>query len=78
MQEARSLTADKTDRIFDIGDVLFTQVPDEERVDYAAKMAEEGSKMGYKPRQFWVCAYTHSVFRVSGLTDFSDHRQWRA
>ncbi|KAI1787047.1 Clavaminate synthase-like protein [Ganoderma leucocontextum] len=48
------LSQAQTDRIFDIGDVLFTQVPDAERAQHASKLAEEGSKIGYKPRQLWT------------------------
>lgn len=66
MQEARSLTADKTDRIFDIGDVVFTQVPEAERMQHASKLAEEGSKIGYKPRQLWV--RLHRVQRTDNQT----------
>ena len=45
--------------MFDIGNILFTQVPEEERVNYAAKIAEEGSKIGYKLRQLCVCSSIH-------------------
>ncbi|KAI0638899.1 Clavaminate synthase-like protein [Trametes polyzona] len=48
------MTQAQTDRIFDIGDVPFSQVPEEERKPYEAKIAEEGSKIGYKPRQLWT------------------------
>ncbi|KAI1787060.1 Clavaminate synthase-like protein [Ganoderma leucocontextum] len=48
------LTQAQTERIFDIGNVLFTQVPEEERMKHAAKIAEEGSKIGYKLRQLWT------------------------
>lgn len=48
------MTQAQTDRIFDIGDALFTQVSEEEKMQHAAKMAEEGSKIGYKPRQLWT------------------------
>ncbi|KAM5546270.1 hypothetical protein V8D89_000396 [Ganoderma adspersum] len=48
------LTQAQTDRIFDIGDVVFTQVPEAERMQLASKLAEEGSKIGYKPRQLWT------------------------
>ncbi|TBU25810.1 Clavaminate synthase-like protein [Dichomitus squalens] len=48
------LTKAQTDRIFDIGNVLFTQVSEKERMDHAAKIQEEGSKIGYKPRQLWT------------------------
>ncbi|PIL28620.1 hypothetical protein GSI_08662 [Ganoderma sinense ZZ0214-1] len=43
------LTHAQTDRIFDIGDVMFTQVPEAERTHHASKLAEEGSKIVYKP-----------------------------
>lgn len=52
----------KTERIFDIADIPFARVADEEKNTYVAKMKENGSYQGYKPRQYWVCRNT---FRFS-------------
>ncbi|TBU25799.1 Clavaminate synthase-like protein [Dichomitus squalens] len=48
------LTKAQTDRFFDIGEVVFTQVSEDERMQHASKLAEEGSKIGYKPRALWT------------------------
>ncbi|KAI0703871.1 Clavaminate synthase-like protein [Cerioporus squamosus] len=48
------MTQAQTDRIFDIGDVAFSHVSEEEKKQHAAKIAEDGSKIGYKPRQLWT------------------------
>ncbi|KAG6897079.1 hypothetical protein C0992_004249 [Termitomyces sp. T32_za158] len=45
-------TQEQTRRIFDIAEVPF-RVSDEEQQKYAAKIKENGSYQGYKPRQFW-------------------------
>ena len=42
------------DRIFDIANVPFAQVSDEEKLRYNGKMLETGSYQGYKLRQYWV------------------------
>ena len=51
----------QTERIFDIADVPFSQVSDQEKREYEGKIIETGSYQGYKPRQFWVyvslCCY---------------------
>ena len=44
----------KTERMFDIGDVVFSQVPEEEKVQYSSKLKEEGTRIGYKPRELFV------------------------
>ena len=68
----------QTDRIFDIGDVVFTQVPEEERMQHASKLAEEGSKIGYKPRQLWVRTLQTFVSQGVSLNKIliADNRQW--
>lgn len=43
----------QTERMFDIADVPFTQVTAEEKKTYIAKIKENGSYQGYKPRQYW-------------------------
>lgn len=40
--------------MFDIADVPFTQVPEEELGQFTAKIKENGSYKGYKHREFWV------------------------
>ncbi|EED80261.1 predicted protein [Postia placenta Mad-698-R] len=47
------LTQAQNERIFDIGDVPFTQVSDEEKRAYQSKIRETGSYQGYKFRQYW-------------------------
>ena len=44
----------QNDRIFDIADVAFSQVSDEEKKQYASSIKEAGIYSGYKLRQFWV------------------------
>lgn len=46
----------QNDRIFDIADVPFSQVSEEEKGQYAGKIKETGLYSGYKLRQYWVCA----------------------
>ncbi|KAK7461079.1 hypothetical protein VKT23_009008 [Stygiomarasmius scandens] len=47
------LSPAQTERIFDIGDVPFAQVGDEEKQRYAGTMKQTGSYQGYKLRQYW-------------------------
>ena len=44
----------QNDRLIDIADVPFTQVPEEEQQQLGAKIREEGDWKGYKPRQYWA------------------------
>lgn len=37
-----------------IADVPFSEVPEDERKQFLAKVKERGEWKGYKPRQFWV------------------------
>ncbi|KAF8153283.1 Clavaminate synthase-like protein [Crassisporium funariophilum] len=46
-------TPTQNERIFDIADVPFARVSDEEKQTYVAKMKADGSYQGYKPRQYW-------------------------
>ncbi|KAF8214422.1 hypothetical protein K438DRAFT_1562644 [Mycena galopus ATCC 62051] len=46
-------TSAQTARMFDIADVPFTCVEPEEKYLYTAKMKENGSYQGYKPREYW-------------------------
>ncbi|KAJ8457009.1 hypothetical protein ONZ51_g11782 [Trametes cubensis] len=48
------LTQAETDRIFDIADVPFTQVPEDEMKRYTADIKGTGSFRGFKPRELWV------------------------
>ena len=45
----------QTERMFDIGDVAFSQVSDQEKKAYEGNSKETGSFEGYKLRQYWVC-----------------------
>ncbi|PPQ82154.1 hypothetical protein CVT24_012555 [Panaeolus cyanescens] len=47
------LCVEETRRLFDIADVVFSQMPDEEKPVYAANIEETGSYQGYKLRQYW-------------------------
>lgn len=53
-------TAAKTwtqnDRIFDIADIPFSQVPEEEMKRYVSDIKATGSYRGFKPRRIWVSA----------------------
>ncbi|KAI0783196.1 Clavaminate synthase-like protein [Abortiporus biennis] len=46
-------TQEQNDRIFDIADVPFSQVPEDEKKQYDGKMLETSSFQGYKLRQYW-------------------------
>ncbi|THU84387.1 Clavaminate synthase-like protein [Dendrothele bispora CBS 962.96] len=46
-------TPAQTERMFDIADVPFSQVGDEEKEKYAGTMKQTGSYQGYKLRQYW-------------------------
>ncbi|KAH7915946.1 Clavaminate synthase-like protein [Hygrophoropsis aurantiaca] len=43
----------QTERMFDIADVPFSGVPEEEKQVYAGTMKQTGSYQGYKLRQYW-------------------------
>ncbi|KAI0689338.1 Clavaminate synthase-like protein [Cytidiella melzeri] len=47
------LSQAETERVFDIADVPFSQVSDEEKQEYKGRMLETGSYQGYKLRQYW-------------------------
>lgn len=44
----------QTDRMFDIADVAFGQVSDQEKKAHEGKVKDTGSYQGYKLRQYWV------------------------
>jgi len=46
----------ETDRIFDIADIPFTGVGDEEKQAYVGAIQQTGSLQGYKPRRYWHIA----------------------
>ena len=48
------LSSMQTDRIFDIADVPFAQVPEDEKKRYAGDIKQTGSYRGYKLRNYWV------------------------
>ncbi|KAI0703878.1 Clavaminate synthase-like protein [Cerioporus squamosus] len=48
------LTQAQNDRIFDIADVPFTQVPEEEKLKFTSSIKDSGSYRGYKFRQLWA------------------------
>ncbi|KAI0689337.1 hypothetical protein BC835DRAFT_1308410 [Cytidiella melzeri] len=43
----------ETTRVFDIADVPFSQVSDEEKLEYTGNILETGTDQGYKPRRYW-------------------------
>ncbi|KIJ63602.1 hypothetical protein HYDPIDRAFT_29394 [Hydnomerulius pinastri MD-312] len=47
------LISKQTDRMFDIADIPFAGVSDEEKQVYAGTMKQTGSYQGYKLRQYW-------------------------
>ena len=53
--------------MFDIADIPFARVSEEEKKIYVAKMKETGSYQGYKPRQYWVKPLTSLLSNM--LTD---------
>ncbi|KAF5393085.1 hypothetical protein D9757_001267 [Collybiopsis confluens] len=57
---------EQMDRVFDIADVLFTQVSDEEKDKYVANSKATGSWQGYKPRQFWIINAGDGMELLSG------------
>jgi hypothetical protein len=46
----------QTERMFDIADVPFSQVSDDEKQKYVATPKQTGSYQGYKLREYWVDA----------------------
>ncbi|EJF59958.1 Clavaminate synthase-like protein [Dichomitus squalens] len=48
------LTQSQTARMFDIGDVVFSKVPEEEKLQYASNLKEDATRIGYKPRQVFM------------------------
>ena len=58
-------TPEQTDRIFDIADIPFTGVSDEEKQVYAGTMKQTGSCEGYKVRHYWV---GHRFWSALGVT----------
>ena len=55
-------TQEQTDRMFDIANVPFSQVSDEEKQAYLGKIKETGTFQGYKPRNYWVIYLTNALF----------------
>ncbi|KAI0658180.1 Clavaminate synthase-like protein [Cubamyces menziesii] len=48
------LTQAQNDRIFDIADIPFSQVPEDEMKRYTADIKGTGSYRGFKPREVWI------------------------
>jgi hypothetical protein len=57
--------------MFDIADIPFSGVSDEEKSSYSGKMKETGSYQGYKPRQYWV-RYTY-ISPFSKISSYPQH-----
>ncbi|OCH94655.1 Clavaminate synthase-like protein [Obba rivulosa] len=53
------LTQAQTARMFDIADVPFSQVPDDEKSSFQADIKANGSYQGYKLRQYWASIFNH-------------------
>ncbi|KAI0089598.1 Clavaminate synthase-like protein [Irpex rosettiformis] len=47
------LSQPETERMFDIADVPFSQVPEKDKLEFHANIIESGSFQGYKPRKYW-------------------------
>ncbi|KAF8577574.1 Clavaminate synthase-like protein [Ramaria rubella] len=47
------LQQSQTDRMFDIADIPFSQVPEEDKPKFTGNIKELGSYQGYKPRNYW-------------------------
>ncbi|KAI0767702.1 Clavaminate synthase-like protein [Fomes fomentarius] len=62
------LTQAQNDRMFDIADVPFTQVEDEEKMKFTSKLTESGSYRGYKLRNLWAIE--------NGVRDQIEHYQF--
>ncbi|CDO77726.1 hypothetical protein BN946_scf184969.g77, partial [Trametes cinnabarina] len=58
----------QSERIFDIADAIFTQVPDDEKKRLVADFQNTGSYRGYKARQTWVGTKTPRSFLSSYLS----------
>ena len=50
-----SLTSVQNDRMFDIANVAFDNVSDEEKQAYTTSFEKIGQYQGYKPPKQWVC-----------------------
>ena len=55
-------------RIFDVADVPFSQVSDDEKKQYAGKIKETGLYSGYKLREYWVRSPLHLLTLVVDLS----------
>ncbi|KAE9405500.1 Clavaminate synthase-like protein [Gymnopus androsaceus JB14] len=47
------LSTAQTERMFDIADIPFSEVDDDEKKKYQSKLKETGTQQGYKPRQYY-------------------------
>ena len=58
----------QNDRMFDIANVAFDNVSDEEKQAYTTSFEKMGQYLGYKPRKQWVCLLRCSSTTVSYLS----------
>jgi hypothetical protein len=54
--------------MFDIADIPFSQVKEEEKPKFTNDIKEIGSMQGYKPRSYWVGIPPQFRFKLSLLT----------
>ncbi|KIK68322.1 hypothetical protein GYMLUDRAFT_35707 [Collybiopsis luxurians FD-317 M1] len=70
------LSSAETTRMFDIADVSFSQVDEDEKQKYQSRLKETGTQQGYKPRQYYhidngvrdqieIYAFNHDVNKGS-------------
>ncbi|KAH9921819.1 Clavaminate synthase-like protein [Fomitopsis serialis] len=70
------LTQAENERIFDIADVPFSAVSDEEKKAYVAKIKETGSWQGYKLKQYWhINAGVHDQIEHYNINNDVTRRQ---
>ena len=63
-------------RIFDIANLPFEHVPEDEKKQLAGNIKQTGSYRGYKLRNYWVSSDAQfAVFMLFTSSDLSAHRQ---
>ncbi|KAI0708358.1 Clavaminate synthase-like protein [Earliella scabrosa] len=70
------LTQGENERMVDIANVPFAQVPEEEQRQFTSKIKEVGSFRGYKHRQFWAIILSHPSLSSTidnGVRDQIEH-----
>ncbi|KAI0819372.1 hypothetical protein BC628DRAFT_1476307 [Trametes gibbosa] len=63
----------QNDRIFDIADLPFAQVPEEEKKAFAGNIKETGSYRGYKLRNYWFGSKRTVQHIDNGVHDQLEH-----